>query len=134
MISSTKQQNMAIGIMVKRMNLTKEQKQDLIHSFSDGRTETTVGLYYVEAVELIKYLNKELKTPQTPKDKMANAILSLGHEMNWRKNGKIDMDRINAWCIRYGYLHKPLNDYTEEELPTLLTQLQKANKDYHAGI
>lgn len=131
---STKAQNGAIGGMVAKMKLTKDAKAALIFSFSDGRTETTPELYFEEAHALIKWLKEELKLPDTPKDRMARAILSLAHEMNWRIKGKVDINRVNTWCIKYGYLHKKFNDYDETELPTLLTQFQRANKDYHKGI
>lgn len=38
--------------------------------------------------------------------------------------GKPDMAHIHAWVQRYGYLHKPMNDYTNKELPRLVTQAE----------
>jgi hypothetical protein len=39
-------------------------------------------------------------------------------------NGKIDYGHFNAWLEKYGYLHKSLMEYTELELPELVTQLE----------
>lgn len=37
-------------------------------------------------------------------------------------------DALNKWCIKYGYLHKPLNSYKYNELPALVTQYEKVYK------
>lgn len=41
------------------------------------------------------------------------------------KNGKPDMEHVYAWVNKYGYLHKPLNHYTQAELPRLVTQAER---------
>jgi len=42
---------------------------------------------------------------------------------------KLDMRRVNNWCLKYGYLHKLLDEYTYEELPKLVTQFEEVYKD-----
>lgn len=39
--------------------------------------------------------------------------------------GRPDMVRINAWAQKYGHGKKPLNHYTNAELPTLVTQAER---------
>jgi hypothetical protein len=39
-------------------------------------------------------------------------------------------DHFNLWMLKYGYLHKSLSAYTYDELPKLITQLEKVEKDY----
>lgn len=56
-------------------------------------------------------------------------ILSMAHELGWSYLGRdnkmvADIERINRWCNEYGYLRKPLNYYTPDELPRLVTQFQ----------
>lgn len=103
--------------------------EDLATSFTDGRTPRVSQMNNTEAWLLIKHL--EEGGQPTAKTKMQRKILSLAHEQNWKMfDGKIDMKRVNDWCIKYGYLHKKLNDYTESELPTLVTQFEKAYGDY----
>lgn len=41
------------------------------------------------------------------------------------KDGRPDMAHIYAWVEKYGYLHKPLNHYTQAELPRLVTQAER---------
>lgn len=108
---------------------------DLAFSYSDNRTESVSQLYINEAGELIKYLEKLSGAPQTAKNKMQRKILSLAHEMRWElTNKKINMERVNQWCVQYGHLNKPFNQYTEAELPKLVYQFEQAYKDYLKGV
>ncbi len=115
---------------------------DIALDYSDGRTEHISKLYSNEASQLIKWLlNEAGQTRENPADVMKNKILAIAHEMHWElpftRNGKsniIDMVRVDGWCIKYGYLNKPLDDYTEAELPRLVTQFQKAHKSFVKGI
>lgn len=45
-------------------------------------------------------------------------------------DGKADMQRIYQWVKSHGYLHKPLNAYTAEELPRLVTQAELFYKSH----
>lgn len=100
--------------------------KDLAFSFSDGRTESVSQMYSHEAWLLIKHLDDDSGQDATPLVKMQRKILSLAHEQGWKKfDGKIDMQRVNNWSEKYGYLHKPFNDYKEAELPALVTQFEK---------
>lgn len=114
---------------------------DLAYSYSDNRTESVSQLYINEAGELIKYLEKLSSTPQTSKIKMQRKILSLAHEMRWQKpyplgrvGWRVDMGRVNNWCVQYGHATKPFNQYTEAELPKLVYQFEQAYKDYLKGV
>ena len=39
-------------------------------------------------------------------------------------HNKPDMAHINAWCVKYGHAHKPLNHYANNELPRLVSQAE----------
>lgn len=121
-----------IGYMFTRLNIDEETKEETLHTYSDGRTTRISQLSITEATALIKMLTGTgQQDKETPANKMRGKILSMGHEMFWKlPSGKIDMPRINAFCIKSGYLHKKLNDYTESELPTLVTQFEKVYSDY----
>jgi len=70
-------------------------------------------------------------------DKMRKKILSLTWEMNWVVKDpalKVDVERVNAWCVKYGYLHKPLNSYTYNELPKLLSQFEALHASFVNSI
>ena len=55
---------------------------------------------------------------------MRRKILSLCYELGWTCGNNVDFLKLNQWLIKYSYLHKPLNYYTPDELPKLITQFQ----------
>jgi hypothetical protein len=62
---------------------------------------------------------------------MRRRILSICYSIGWtqfdddKKKMVVNMDKLNAWLLKYGYLHKPLNKYSRQELPLLVTQFEK---------
>jgi hypothetical protein len=107
------------------------QKAALVAGVTQGRTESSRELTSAEADTIIAYL----KTQQ-PAHKMRRKLIGLAHEMNWHLAGtrKVDMERVNAWCVSNGYLHKPLNDYTVKELPKLVSQYELVYKHYLSNL
>src|SRR3546814_3715417 len=96
-------------------------KDDITISFSGGRTNSLSELTYKETSDLIDYLKGDLNIPQSPASRMRRKILSMAHEMGWeRPDGSVDMDRINAWCVKYGGKHKHMDQYSKEELPKMV--------------
>lgn len=137
----TKEQNGRLHVLLSQLNMT-EYKADLAASFSNGRTESTSELTVYECKRLIEYLTRLIEgksqaTPQYATDKankMRRKILSICHEMQWEHpSGSIDWERLNSWLMKYGYLHKSLNAYTEKELPKLLTQFDNLLKSFYGS-
>jgi hypothetical protein len=128
----TPPQLMAIHVLLSKAGLSdKDDKKSAVRHFTSNRTESSREMYREEARALIEHL-KRLDNTAVVSDKMRKKLLSLAHEMDWRKEGtkSIDMDRINNWCIKYGYLHKKLDAYKHNELPKLLTQFEGVYKDF----
>lgn len=124
-ISSTKKQNAMIGYQINRLKIDTETKEELIYLHTDGRTTRISELQFDEASKIIKALTSGNVEYHTPKEKMVRKILSMAHELNWEyANGQVNMKRVNEWCIKYGYLHKPLDQYTANELPQLVTSFE----------
>jgi len=113
----------------------REEKESIVHQFSAGRTTHVSDLRKSEALELIGHL-KSLDEKERSATKMRNKVLSLAHEMNWRKQGtdEIDMSHVNNWCIAKSYLKKKLDDYTYAELPKLVSQFEEVYKSYLKGV
>ncbi|TZF81802.1 hypothetical protein FW774_17245 [Pedobacter sp. BS3] len=131
MIHSTKKQNAMIGYLLNRLKVDSETKEELIYTYSDGRTTHISQLTGTEAAAVIQMLVNGAKLPETAASRMRRKILSLAHELGWKtteKNAagkyKVDIKRVNNWCKQYGYLHKPLDEYTADELPRLVTQFE----------
>ena len=149
----TKNQIVILQTIINKDNNLKAAKEDIVSEASKGRTTSVGKLLFAEADSLIKALKKDEPMKKEvnkadPCHKMRGKILSHAHELGWHKkdkNGitirdpgtqkpKIDFDRVNEWCIKFGYLHKKLDRYTYEELPTLVSQFQKVYKNYLNGF
>lgn len=137
----TLQQNAQLHTLLTRLDL-QEEKADLVYQHTQGRTTRSSEMLYNECASLIGYLNNMVSRKQRsrfdyndPANRMRRKILSICHEMGWETDsGKIDWPRLNAWLLKYGYLHKGLNDYTAKELPRLVTQFENYLKSvYDAG-
>lgn len=134
-ISSTKKQNAMIGYLISRLKLSDETKEELIHTYTDGRTTSIRDLLFDEAKSIISALTSGEVSIQSPANKMRRKILSMAHEMDWElSTGQVDMKRINKWCVEYGYLHKELDQYTESELPQLINAFENMYLKHLKGI
>jgi TolA-binding protein len=137
MITTT--QNKLLHALLAQTNLVG-QKANLVCSMTSGRTEKSSEMNSMEANELIAYLRTQTAALRTDglearADRMRKKILSLAWQMNWtnlntKREVKVDVNRVNAWCSKYGYLKKPLNDYLYDELPKLLTQFESVYNSY----
>jgi len=122
-----------IRTIITNRGLTEEDKEDLVSQFSNQRTTSIRAMKTTEAIALIKALNGESDTfrPDNRLNRMQRKILALAHEMDWEtEDGKINMDRVNGFCKMRGYRKKTFNDYTEKELPKLITQFEKMYKNH----
>lgn len=101
-------------------------ENDMALQFSNNRTKELKDLTPAETQALIEDLNGK-----SPKDKMVAKILSMAHEMKWKlPNGKVDMERINNWCIKHTSYHKPLDKLTPTELGKVVSIYQKIYKTF----
>lgn len=113
--------------------IDKEAKEDLVSQFTEGRTTSTREMKTTEAIALIRALNGQVDSfrPNDKADRMRKKILALCHEMKWElPDGKVNMDRVNGFCLSRGYLKKPLDEYSAKELPSLVTQFENLHKNY----
>lgn len=138
MATRTAGQNRQLYLLLNSTGLI-QQKENLALSFSNHRTESTSELTVLECTELIKYLKNEEQKKKVkrhefdkndPAQKMRRKILSICHEMGWEDSGgRIDWERLNSWLVKYGYKkYETLNQYSEKELPTLVTQFENLLK------
>jgi hypothetical protein len=155
-------QNKLLHALLALTNNT-QYKEDLVASFTENRTTKSSELSVDEAQHLITHLKSLTPNPSPEKgegnkrltkdaqksadaektNKQRRKLIALAWQMNWtctkvNANGSTytacDMNRVNGWCSNYGYLKKPLNDYTLDELPLLLTQFEKAYNDYLKAV
>lgn len=139
-----KQQNSRLHKLIGNLHIDKETKEELVFQFTKRRTPHSSEMTMEECQALINHLQvldkQRVSITGTPPPRFANTtankmrrkILSMCHEMNWKENGMLDWKKINAWLLKYGYLHKSMNDYNEQELPKLVTQFEKLLTTYYA--
>lgn len=100
------------------------RRHAICYQFSGGRTESSRELGDNEMLAAIKELEASLLELDKA-NTMRRKIISMAHELAWKTpTGKIDMKRVDAWCVKYGYLDKALNKYTLAELPKLVTAFE----------
>ncbi len=116
-----------------------EMKRELVSDQSSGRTEHTTELDVHELQALINRLTDKskpvaLNTDREAGNRMRRRILSLCYTLGWTvmntQTGKnnVDWEHLEQWMLKYSYLHKSLHDYTNAELPKLVTQFEKFAK------
>ncbi len=131
----TSTQNTEFHALIGKLSIDKERKEDLVFEYSEGRCTSSADLLYTEMAQLIIFLRKQTTGTFLPGNNQRKKILSLFHELGYElPGGKIDWKRVNGWLMKYGYLHKGLNDYTLKELPKLVSQverIQTSNYDQH---
>lgn len=123
-------QNKTLHTLLGQTGLTAE-KTALVREFTSSRTERSSEMSVDEAARLIKHLEEcQGQVPATIRqadaasaNQQRRRILAVAHQLRWeRKDGSVDLKRVDAFCVERGYLKKPLNDYTQDELPKLINQ------------
>lgn len=138
----TSSQNAQLHALVAKLGIDPELKSELVTRFTNGREQSSAQMEVMECQRLINHLNSLGKSQQQlkgvdkgydPANRMRRKVLSICHEIGWElPNGEIDWLRLNEYLNKYGYLHKPLNDYAYAELPTLVTQFENLLKSKYA--
>lgn len=114
--------------VLRKAGIEEDQRHDLIHQYTEGRTNSTSKMWDSEARRLIANLQMEFN-PQNADflkgDPMRKKVIGLFRSMGKEEKGKADMDYINKWVEEKGPFKKPLNKHTNQELPKLIAQVEK---------
>jgi hypothetical protein len=118
----------------------KDYKREMVQQYSGGRETSTTGLFVDEAGALISDLqavvDNKLTPDQAKADRKRKLIIHWAHEMLWYTAGskKVDMKRLDDWCVKSGYLHKPLMEHTCGELSKLVWQFEQVHQDFLQAV
>ena len=121
----TKKQVKYIRVLLSKEGVSA-MENDFALEFSHGRTNKMIMLNHKETQNLI-----ESFVGKSPKDKMQGKIMSMAHEMRWElKSGKVDIERLSAWCEKHTPYKKPFDKLTAEELPKVVGIFEKVYESY----
>lgn len=125
----TEKQIKLVRVLLNREGISY-MENDLCLQFSNNKTDQLLFLNYKETQALIKSL-----VGKSPKDKMRGKIMSMAHEMRWElPNGKVDIEKLDAWCIKHTPYHKSFNLLSETELPKVVGIFENVYKSYLKSI
>lgn len=126
-------QNRLIHALLNELGM-REQKAALVLVHTNGRTDKSSEMGVEEAQSLINTLNAKKSTivwtkakeiSEKSADRQRKKVLAICYQLGWTIDGKLDWDKINAFCEKRGTLKKKLNEYTATELPKLISQFEK---------
>lgn len=122
----TKEQNTRLFGLLAHLGWI-HYREDLALQYSNGRTKKTSQLTSAECAALIERLQNEADLRVSPaQKKMLSKFFSICHQLGWQTDGEqLDYARIDNWLRKYSYLKKGINDYTDNELPKLISQIEK---------
>ena len=127
----TGQQIKFVRFLMSKAGLS-EQKEELVKHVSGDRTSHLSELTQAETKVLIGILNSE---DQTVKDRMVNKMISMAHEMGWESEpGKVNMGKLNAWCMKYGSVKKKPDHMSIKELAATVTAFEKVYLSFLKGL
>jgi len=126
----TPKQIRLLAILLRKADL-HDCKASVVKMHTRCRAESLKKLTRAEADQLIRNLLELFPQPEFEKAaRMRKKILAQCREMRWEKDGQPDYERLNQWCLKYGFLRKPMNEYSEKELPKLVSQFEEVYKSY----
>ncbi|MEO8589438.1 MAG: hypothetical protein ABI432_08730 [Flavobacteriales bacterium] len=129
----TNQQNARMHVLLGKLDIDSDQRHELVYQFTQGRTNSSREMLAHECNSLIHTLEQQLDDTEGDKlYRMRRKVFSLAHELGWELiNGKVDRERLDFWCSKYGKFHKALMEHTVPELRSLITQLELVNSKAH---
>lgn len=133
----------AIESKIKKQGFDIE-RSDVIRQFSNGRKQGLSQLTAFEYQELLRWLNRKFGNNRTTaqnhpefnekEDRQKKKIIALFCKMGYVKDDKADIYRINGWAMKYGHLHKKMNDYHGADLTMLVSQAEEVYKTFLDGL
>lgn len=98
----------------------------LVEDLTEGRYKGLSELPLPELRRIEAEIERLMQPTVDPCNQMRRKIIGILKERGAvLDDGKADMPHIYAWVLKYGYLHKPMNAYTANELPRLVTQAEQ---------
>lgn len=101
-----------------------DDHHELVADYFQGRHTGLSSLSKDDLRNLERHLQELVDPVGAAADRMRRKVIAILASHGMTKEGRPDMAHINAWCTKYGFGHKPLNNYANAELPRLVTQAE----------
>ena len=136
-VLATNPQKQQIHRLKRQQGWDEDTYRNLIHQFSNGRTNSSKELTKKEATELIrKFLGRGTEPRYSWQERLAvvRAIYAVSLEISFINKGfdsnkpeDIEMNKakINQFILSHGVVKKPIVKQTYEELQKTLKQFKK---------
>lgn len=133
----TTTQNKRLYQLLNRLGINKDSQEDMVYSFTNGRTTKSSEMTYIECNSMIKELEFQAEGMQKRegkfKQQLRRNIFKLMYDTGLINNsmdseGKMEM--INAWAKNKLHFTKELNYLSIDELNRFVRQLQAVRRNY----
>lgn len=120
-----------LHVIYNKQGIDDDQKRSILLSLTDGRTDTTKGLTYSEAMYLCGYLNgtksekQELAVGERELKRRRSAVLTRMQKIGVDTS---DWGAVNAFCLDARIAGKKFRELEEEELIRLVYKLESILK------
>lgn len=123
-----------LHVIYSAQGIDDDQKRGILLSLTDGRTDTTKGLTYSEAMYLCGYLNgaksenQELAVGERELKRRRSVVLKRMQKIGVDTS---DWGAVNAFCLDTRIAGKKFRELEEEELLMLIPKLEAILKKRH---
>ena len=108
-----------------------EDKKSIISQHTNERVDSASKMTDSELSSLIEFFSISKPSQKESANNMRRKIIAICCKtMQMVKDGKPDMTKISDFVVENGYLKKELNEYTYDELITLVSQFDKISNYY----
>ena len=116
--------------LMRDNDIDEEAKEQIVLELTNGATSHLSDLSHAQTQQLIGILAPE---QQTTRKKMENKVFWVMHEIGKETpEGKVDMEWLDSWCLKYSPAHKEFDDLTDQELTQVVTIFKKMYAEHLA--
>lgn len=126
----TKQQNIRLHVLLHKLGIGLEEKEELVSQYTRGRATSSVDLHEPECAELITALEQQISETDKQANKQRRRVISHLIEAGYSTpDGKADMPKIYEWVKRQKH-KKPFNDLNSAQLSDLIHAAENLKNHY----
>jgi len=122
--------------LLSKAGFDDDKRHEFVYHWTNGRTQSTKDLSEFELVQMIariendhNFENKVNEEMETVMRRKRSAVLAIASRTGIFPNGNWDL--FNRFMLKSSVLHKPLHQYSIEELDKLLKQFRAIETNFN---